>query len=146
MLLALVMFLLEIKVVSHGMLTLGGVISFTIGAVMLIDGPIPEMRVRLPVVLPLALTIAGCCALALQLTLRARRAPVATGQSGMLGACGVVTRPLDPRGTVRVHGELWEATSLNGAVAAGESVRIVRVDEMMLHVNRMVDAQTKEKT
>jgi len=146
MLLALVMFLLEIKVVSHGMLTVGGVLSFTIGAAMLIDGPIPELRVPLPVVLPLSLTIALCCALALQLTLRARRTPVATGPSGLVGETGVVTRPLAPRGTVRAHGELWEATSLNGAIAAGESVRIARVDEMMLHVNRVADAQTKEKT
>ncbi len=133
-LLAIVLFVLEIKVASHGLLTAGGVVCLVIGSMMLFQGPIPEMRLPLAVVLPASLTLAAACVLAVRLAVRAQRAPVATGAEGLRGEIGTVTRDLRPDGKVFVHGEVWDATASAGTIAAGEKVRVVRVEEMRLTV------------
>jgi membrane-bound serine protease (ClpP class) len=133
-LLAIVMFILEIKVVSYGMLTVGGVISLAIGSTMLIDGPIPELRVPLSLVLPTSIVIAAVCVLFLWLAIRAQRERVGTGREGLEGKTGVVTEELDPQGKIFVHGEIWNATAVSGAIPEGAKVRIVKVDEMLLTV------------
>ncbi len=133
-LLAAVMFVLEIKVTSFGLLTLGGVVCLVIGSVILIDGPIPELRVPPAVVLPTSLVVAALCAVVVRLAIRARRAQVATGIEGLTGEVGTVRQPLDPEGTVFVHGELWTAVSTTGPLPAETRIRVVRVDDMTLTV------------
>lgn len=134
-LLGIVMFILEIKVISYGMLTIGGVLCLVIGAWMLIDGPIPEMRVPLIVVLPAALTLAGLCLFVLTLAARAQRAAVETGVEGLAGEVGTVTQALAPEGKVFVHGELWNAASAaGGAIPQGVRVRVLQVDSLKLIV------------
>jgi len=133
-LLAAVMFILEVKVVSYGMLTLGGAISLIIGSLMLIDGPIPEMRVPLGVVLPVSIAMTLVIAGVLRLALNARRARVATGVEGLCGEIGSVTVALEPRGKVHVHGEIWDAVSTQGSLPRGERVRVVEVEDMLLKV------------
>jgi len=133
-LLAIVLFVLEIKVVSHGMLTVGGVVCLVLGSLMLFRGPIPELRLPLLAVLPASLTIAGACALVVRLAVRAQRSPVATGVEGLRGEMGSVVADLDPEGKVFVHGEIWDAVSLSGPVLKGARVRVVRVEEMLLVV------------
>jgi len=133
-LLAVVMFVLEIKVISHGMLTLGGVICLVLGSSLLIDGPIPELRVPLGAVLPMSLTVALICAVALRLAVRAQRARVATGVEGLVGELGATTEPLEPTGRVRVHGELWTAVAEQGPIAAGSPIEVVSVRELTLTV------------
>ena len=133
-LLAIVMFILEVKVLSYGMLTVGGVICLIIGSMMLIDGPIPELRVPRAVVIPTAIVIAGLCVLALRLAMRAHRAKVETGIEGLNGAVGTVADALDPDGKVFVHGELWDAASAAGPIASGARVRVVRVEDMKITV------------
>jgi membrane-bound serine protease (ClpP class) len=132
-LLAVVMFILEIKVVSYGMLTIGGIISLVIGSVMLIDGPIPELRVPLQLVLPLSIAIAAICAFVVWLAIRAHRVGVDTGREGLVGQTAVVTQALSPEGKVFVHGEIWDAVAA-APVPKDAKVRIVRVDEMTLTV------------
>lgn len=136
-LLGIVMFVLEIKVTSYGMLTLGGTVCLVIGSLMLVEGPIPELRVPPVVVVPSALVIAGLCAGVVRLAVRAQRARVATGVEGLAGEVGKVTKTLEPEGKVFVHGELWDATSTSGPLAAGTRVRVVRVRDMMLVVERV---------
>jgi membrane-bound serine protease (ClpP class) len=133
-LLAIVMFILEIKVTSFGMLTVGGVLCLIIGSVILIDGPIPAMRVPLPVVLPLSITLAALLVFVLRLALSAQRARVDTGIEGLLGETGTVTRTLDPEGKVLVHGEIWDAASARGPVPQGGRVRVVAVEALHLTV------------
>ncbi len=133
-LLAIVMFLLEIKVVSYGMLTLGGIVSLVVGSVMLIDAPIPEMRVPLYLVLPVSVVIAGLISLVVWLAARAHRARVGTGREGLAGMVGVVTDALAPEGKVFVHGEIWDAVSNAGPIPKDAKVRVVRVDELTLTV------------
>jgi membrane-bound serine protease (ClpP class) len=133
-LLAIVMFILEIKVTSYGMLTLGGIVCLAIGSLILIDGPIPEMRVPWMLVLPTSLVIGGLCAFALSLAVRAQRHRVATGVEGLCGEIGTVTRELAPEGKVFVHGETWYARCATGPLGEGRRVRVVKVDSMCLTV------------
>lgn len=133
-LLAVVMFILEVKVASYGMLTLGATISLVIGAIMLIDGPIPELRVPLIVILPVSLTIALLCGIAMWAAIRAQTVRVATGVEGLSAEIGLVTRALNPDGKVLIHGEIWNATAGQGEIAEGTRVRVVRVDDLHLTV------------
>ena len=132
--LSIVMFVLEVKVTSFGMLTVGGVICLMLGSAILIDGPIPELRVPLQLVLPLSLALAAACAFAVRLVFKAQQDRVGTGVEGMTGETGTVTETLDPAGKVFVHGEIWNAASAAGTIAQGGRVRVVRVDEMQLTV------------
>jgi len=144
-LLAIVMFVLEVKVHSFGMLTVGGVISLIIGSLMLIDGPIPEMRVPFQVVLPVSLVIAAICVYVVALVVRAHQARVHAGVEGLADELGTVTRTLGPKGKVFVHGEIWNASAARGTIAEGARVRIVAVDSMHLTVEP-ADGPTSERS
>jgi membrane-bound serine protease (ClpP class) len=133
-LLGLVMFVLEIKVTSFGMLTVGGVVCLIIGSLILVEGPIPELRVPLRLVLPASLTMGLVCALAMTLAVRAQRERVQTGIEGLVGRIGSVTRELAPEGKILVQGELWNALSTGPAISRGSKVRIVRVNGLELTV------------
>jgi membrane-bound serine protease (ClpP class) len=128
------LFVLEVKITSYGLLTLGGTVSLTVGALMLIDGPIPELRVSPLVILPTSLAIAATIAFAMRLTLRAQRAGVTTGVEGLVAEIGTVTRALDPTGKVFIRGELWDAFSHGEAIPEGTRVRVRRIDDLRLEV------------
>lgn len=133
-LLGLVMFLLEIKVTSYGLLTIGGIACVVLGSFMLFPGPIPELRLPPAVVLPGALVLAGGCVIAMRLALRAHREPVTTGAEGLRGEIGTTTQTIDPEGKVMVHGEIWDAVTAGEAIASGTRVRVVGVDNLVLRV------------
>jgi membrane-bound serine protease (ClpP class) len=144
-LLGLVMFVLEIKVTSYGLLTLGGIACIVLGSMMLFPGPIPELRLPLAVVLPGALLLAGGCAVAMRLALRAQRERVTTGVEGLPGEIGLVTRDVAPGGKVLVHGELWDAVTEGEAIARGQRARVVRVDDMVLRVEAVADGSPRRR-
>jgi membrane-bound serine protease (ClpP class) len=132
-LLAIVMFIAEIKVVSHGILTLGGIASMILGSVMLIDSPLPDMRIPLTTIVISALAVAAFFTLLVGAGVRALWSKTTTGQEGLVGEVGVVRNRLAPRGQVFLHGELWNAESEVPA-EPGESVRVTRVDGLTLRV------------
>jgi membrane-bound serine protease (ClpP class) len=101
---------------------------------MLIDGPIPALRLPLGLVLPVSLTVAALCAWAVRLAARAQRLRVATGIEGLAAEIGTVSQPLAPQGKVFIHGELWDAVTAGAPLAAGSRVRVVSVDSMRLVV------------
>jgi membrane-bound serine protease (ClpP class) len=133
-LLGIIMFVLEVKVTSYGLLGIGGTVCVVLGSLMLFPGPVPELRLPLPVVLPASLTFAAFCAIAVRLAIRAQQAPVATGSEGLFGATGTVTDALDPHGRVFVHGEIWNASSRGNPIRKGTRVRVVAVEDMTLRV------------
>ncbi len=143
MLLAIVFFVLEVKVTSYGLLTIAGLVSFVFGALMLIDSPIPAMRVGLEVILPSALLIAGLVVFLLNRVLSVHRRQPLTGQEGMVGEVGRVVVALDPAGKVFVHGEYWEAVAPR-PVALGERVRVVKVHGDRLEVEPVHDTSTAQ--
>jgi membrane-bound serine protease (ClpP class) len=130
------LFALEAKLTSHGVLGVGGVICLTVGAVMLVDGPIPEMRVRLLTAVAVSVPIGMIAVFLMTLVLRARKVRVATGTEAMIGEIAVTRTPLGPHGKVFVRGELWNATAKT-EIAKGARVRIREVDGLRV----MVDAE-----
>ncbi|MEO8189509.1 MAG: nodulation protein NfeD [Acidobacteriota bacterium] len=136
---AVLLFIAEIKVTSHGLLAVGGAVALIAGSAMLFSGrgPAAGYRVDLSIVLPsVALTLAAVAFLAWN-TVRLRRLPVRTGREGLLGQNAVVVRSMagESPGTVMVHGEYWNARGAPAA-AAGESVRVTGVEGFTLQVER----------
>ena len=139
--LAVVLWVLEVKVPSFGMLTLGGAISFSLGAMMLFRDADPALRASLRLIVAIGITI-GLLALALaRLALKARRNHVATGREGLLDELGLVSAGIEVGlpGKVRLHGEIWNAES-DVAVEVGGRVRVVQVDGMILRVEPVGDS------
>lgn len=130
---AFVLFALEAKFASHGALTLGGTALLILGALMLVDGPIPQMRVRLMTALAVGIPFAFITAFLMNIALRARRNKVAIGQEALIGQTAVVRSPLTPEGKVVVMGELWNAVS-SAPADVGSRVRIRSVDGLKLEV------------
>jgi membrane-bound serine protease (ClpP class) len=124
------MFLLEIKVTSFGMLTVGGAACLLLGGFLLIDAPIPELRVPLAFLVPLAAAVTLVAVVAVRLAVRAQRAPV----PGMVGEIGTAVEDLAPTGKVFVHGETWTATAMGARIARGSRVRVQRAENLRLVV------------
>jgi len=133
----LVLFVLEVKVTSYGLLTIGGVISFVLGSLMLFEGPIPAMRVSMGVVLPTAVVVATLTGFLLTRVLWAHRQRPMTGYEGLVGEEGEALNELAPTGMVLVHGEYWDARTAGPAIDSGARVRVVaakgrRIDVVVL--------------
>ncbi|MFZ3265032.1 MAG: nodulation protein NfeD [Terriglobales bacterium] len=134
------LFALEAKFATHGVLTIGGISLLVIGGLLLVDGPIPEMRVRLVTALAVAIPLGIITAFLMQIAVRARRNKVVTGQQGLVGEIGITETALSPSGKVFIHGELWDAVStLN--IPAGERVIVRQVDGLTLRVDPVAAAR-----
>jgi membrane-bound serine protease (ClpP class) len=133
MVLALVLFVLEAKITSHGILGIGGAVAMVLGAMLLIDSPVPEMRIRPDVALSVGLPFALITLLLTALVVRARRSCVVTGSEGMIGQIGVAAGPLAPDGKVFVHGEYWDAVSVT-SVTDGVPVKVTGLEHFTLLV------------
>jgi membrane-bound serine protease (ClpP class) len=135
LILAFTLFALEAKFASNGILGAGGAIAMVLGAVFLIDSPLPELRIRWSVAVALALPFAIITTLLVTLVVRARAGKVVTGTRGMLGEAGVALTPLAPAGKVMVHGEYWDAVAPPGAtIEPGATVRVTGVKGLKLDV------------
>jgi membrane-bound serine protease (ClpP class) len=130
--LAIVLFVLEAKFTSHGVLGVGGAIAMVLGAVLLIDAP-PELRIRWPVAAAVAAPFAAITVVLLSLVVRARAAKAVTGVSAMVGQTGVARTALNPGGTVLFDGAWWDAVA-SSTVEAGRTVRVTGVDGLTLRV------------
>jgi membrane-bound serine protease (ClpP class) len=122
--LAVALFVLEVKVHSYGALSVGGIVALLIGSMMLIDSPVPELRPSLRLIVPVALGISLVCIFLVTLVVRAQARRAITGREGMIGEIGTARTDLAPAGTVFVHGGLWAAES-DGPVREGERVRVI---------------------
>ncbi len=133
LLLALTLFVLEAKFTSHGILGIGGAVSMFLGAIMLVNGPIPEMRVHWPTALALTLPFSIITVMLASLALRAHRNKVETGSQGMIGEIGTAITALEPAGKVFVHGEYWDAVAPQ-SIPAGAAVRVAGLKGLVLNV------------
>lgn len=133
---AILLFLLEIKIVSHGILGAGGVISLLIGSLMLMRTPsgMEYARISLAVIIPAVIVTALFFFFLVGMGLRAQRARPVTGAEGFIGETGTVIEALAPLGRVHVHGEIWSAESVGGPVAAGEKVRVTALKGLKIFV------------
>jgi membrane-bound serine protease (ClpP class) len=132
---AVFLFAAEVKVVSHGLLTVAGIAVMILGAMMLVDAPADEMRVPLGLLLPAAAVMAAGTILLVRLVVAARRRRPVTGAEGLVGLGAVADTDLVPAGWVRVMGERWKGVA-EGDVKSGEAVTVVAVDGLTLRVRK----------
>jgi len=130
---AFALFAAEAKFASHGVLTVGGIALLTLGGLLLVDSPIPEMRVHLLTALAVSIPLGLITAFLMSIALKARRNKMVSGAQGLVGETGIAETALSPRGKIFVHGELWDAISSSN-VAAGQSVVVRRVNGLLLQV------------
>ncbi len=133
---AIVLFVLEVKVTSYGVLTIGGIVAMLIGSLMLFqETAMPSMRVDWRVALAAAITTGVFFFFAMGMALKAKMSKPTTGKEGLIGEKGVVITDLTPEGQVRLHGEIWTAYS-DEPIPAGQKIQVVAVDGMSLKVKK----------
>jgi membrane-bound serine protease (ClpP class) len=133
--LSVILFILELKIASHGLLAVSGIISLTLGSVMLFETEESAMRVSWMVIIPMVATVSAFFIFALGLVVRAWLKKPRTGEQGIIGEVGVALTDLDNRGKVAVHGEYWNARA-DRHIPKGERVRVIGVEHLSLVVTR----------
>ena len=126
-----VLFLLEIKVPSYGLLTIGGIVSLVLGSFMLVDSPLPFLQISWQVILGATITITLFFIFAIGFAIKTFRKRPATGKEGLVGEEGVTVDLLNPTGQIEIHGEIWKATS-ESKIKKGERVVVEEVDSKHL--------------
>jgi membrane-bound serine protease (ClpP class) len=135
--LAVILFILELKVQSFGLLSIGAVISLTLGSIMLFETDEAALRVSWGVIIPTVTFVSTFFIFALGLVMRAWMRKPQTGEQGLIGEIGVALTDVNAGGKVAVHGEYWNARA-DRHIPKGERIRVVRVDNLCLLVSRDV--------
>jgi membrane-bound serine protease (ClpP class) len=133
LLLSFVLFALEVKFTSHGVLAIGGAAAMILGAVMLVASPSPELRIHWQTAIAVTLPFSAITVFLLTLAVRAHKNKVETGVEGMIGETGTALTELTPSGKVFVRGEYWDAVAVR-PVHAGDPVKVKAVDRLTLTV------------
>jgi len=135
-LLSIGFFIAEIKIQGFGMLGVGGIVSFVLGSIMLINSPIPEMRPAMPIIITFAACF-GCIFLFLTLkVIQAMKKRRETGREGIIGEGGVAKTDIDNhQGKVFVHGEWWNAVA-DGLIPAGSKIEVEAMENLLLKVKK----------
>jgi membrane-bound serine protease (ClpP class) len=131
---AFALFAAEAKFGTHGVATIGGIALLTLGGLLLVDSPIPEMRVHLLTALAVSIPLGFITAFLMTIALKARRNKVVTGAQGLVGEMGVAQTALSPQGKVFVHGELWDAVA-SSTLPPGQMVIVRSIDGLTLQVD-----------
>ena len=138
-LLALVLFILEVKITSYGLLTIGGIIAMFLGSLMLIEQPPgdigPVLKISLSVIITFVVLTAAFFVFAFGMAFKTHRKKVTTGAEGLVGETGLAQTRISPEGNVNVHGEIWKAMS-DELVKKGAKVRVVGVEGLSLKVEK----------
>jgi len=134
--LSIILFILEIKIVSHGALSIGGVISLFLGSVMLIDtdSVLEAMEISMELIIFMVVLTASFFLFAISLGIKAQKKKAVTGIEGLIGEIGKTVTKLSPAGGIKVHGEFWDAESISGEIKEGTEVEVVEVFNLKLKV------------
>ncbi len=138
--LAMILYLAEIKIQSHGILGIGGTAALIAGGLLLFDASASFLKVSWPVLIVAAAIVLVFFMVVIRAVARAMRRPPATGVESLVGATGVVISPLDPQGQVRLHGETWRARTEEGELLKDEPVKVLRSEGLTLVVRRMTES------
>jgi membrane-bound serine protease (ClpP class) len=136
MILAIGLFIAEIKVGGFGIFGIGGLVSMVIGMLILVDSPDPAMRIGLWTALSLALPFAAIFMILLLALIKSLRQKAATGNEGMIGLIGVADGDIGSSGRVRIHGEYWAAYS-SLPISAGKNVKVLAIENLRLKVEEV---------
>lgn len=136
---AIVLFILEIKIVTHGLLAIGGVISLLLGSMMLIraGSSLEFVKLSRSVIITSTAVTSLFFVFVLGLGLKAQRRKPVTGMGAMIGLTGESLDTLNPQGDVRVHGERWNAESVSGNIDEGKKVRVTGIKNLKLYVEEI---------
>ncbi|HLF34101.1 MAG TPA: nodulation protein NfeD [Cyclobacteriaceae bacterium] len=136
---AVILFILEIKVISHGILAIGGVIALLLGSIMLIneESALEAMRISLGLIILVIIMTTAFFLFAIGFGIKAQRKKVTTGQEGIIGEEGMALSDLMPSGEVRVHGEIWNAESVDGDILKETPVSVVEIENLKLKVKKL---------
>ncbi len=137
--LAIVFFIMEMKITSYGLLSVAGIVSLLLGSMMLFEGDTPDMKLSLHVLLPTIIVISGFFVVVASLVFRAQMTKPFSGSGGMVGEIGIVQKALTPEGKVFVHGELWNARAKE-PLDEKVKVRVVKVVNLVLEVEPVDDS------
>jgi membrane-bound serine protease (ClpP class) len=131
--LAIIFFIMEMKITSYGLLSVAGVVSLLLGSLMLFEDSTPDMKLSMQILLPTLIVISGFFVAVASLVFRAQLSKPSTGSAGLLGEIGIVKKALTPEGKVFVHGELWKARAKE-PLDENVKVRVVKVVNLILEV------------
>ena len=132
---AILLFIAEIKVMSYGLLTVGGVVSLALGSIMLIDSPMPFLQISWKIILAFVITTTAFFLFAVGLGLKAQRRKPAVGAEKLVGDMGVADSALNPEGKVYIQGEYWNAEA-DGRIGKGQRIKVVSNDGLRLRVKK----------
>jgi len=132
----IILFILEIKITSYGLLSLGGIVALFLGSIMLVDSDssLEFISISWGIIIPAVLLTALFFAVAIGFGIKAQRRKPTTGVEGIVGEIGEALSDLNPDGQVRVHGEIWTATSAEGRIKKGAKVKIHQIHDLRLTV------------
>jgi len=133
---AVVLFIAEIKVTSYGLLSVGAIISLTLGSIMLIKSPLPFLQISLKVILPAIIITVLFFLFAAFMVARSQMKKPVTGVEGLVGEIGVANSTIDPEGEIYIHGEIWTAES-DEKIEKGEKVEILSVAHLKAKVRKI---------
>lgn len=133
--LAIIFFIMEMKIASYGLLSVAGVLSLLLGSLMMFKGTGPDMKLSLKVLLPTLILVSGFFVFVAGLVFRAQMSKPRTGTKGLVGEIGIVKKALTPEkeGKVFIHGELWNARAQK-AIDENTKVRVIKVINLLLEV------------
>jgi membrane-bound serine protease (ClpP class) len=139
----IILFLLEIKITSYGLLTIGGIVSLLLGSLMLIrdDSSLEFLRISRSVIISFTVVSALFFLFVIGAGIRAQKAKPVTGLEGFIGEAGITLEVLDPFGTVRVHGEIWQAESISGRIEAGEKISVRSMKNFKVYVEPILTSK-----
>ena len=134
-----VLLLLEIKVVSHGMLAIGGIVALLTGSLMLIrpGSGLEVMRISRALIISTVAITSAFFLFVIGMGIKAQRRKPVTGIKALVGETAFTLDELNPSGRVRIHGEIWNAVSISGMINIGEMVRVTEVKNLTLYVEHM---------
>ena len=134
--LAVIFFIAEVFVTSYGILSIGGLISFTLGSIMLFEGG----GVSLKLILPTVVLVGGFFVVVAGLAFKAHRSRPIGGSEGLIGKIGTVENTLEPEGFIFIHGELWRARA-SDIIEKGQKVQVIGMDGLLLKVKKAEEEQ-----
>jgi membrane-bound serine protease (ClpP class) len=137
---AIILFVLETQIASHGLLTIGGIVSFILGSLMLIrtESALEVFKISYQIIIVLAVLTFLFFSFAIGLGIKAQKRKAATGIEGMIGEIGEAITDLNPEGQVRVHGEIWTAIAINNQkIEANSKVEVIEVQNLKLKVKKL---------
>ena len=133
--LAIVLFILELKIASYGLLTVGGIVSFIFGSMILFDSPLPGGQIPLRSIISVVVFLLAFFFIVVRSVVLAHKGQVTTGMQGLVGETGMAIRDFDGNGKVFVHGEIWNASS-EDAIKRDDRITVTGSKGMTLFVKK----------